>query len=103
MSDEKIYTVFATVSLPKDAGDEGVVTEGRYTIAADGTVTLCDLKGVPVRDQHGRTHERKPGPNETPHQVATRLTKHLRLVLLGKDEDRVGFRAPLKYPKIGYA
>jgi hypothetical protein len=102
MSDEKIYTVFATVNPPK-GDDQGVTCEGKYTISDDGTVTLCDRQGVAVRDQHGRTHERKPGPNETPHQVAARLTKQLRLVLLGKDEDRVGFRAPLKYPKVGYA
>jgi hypothetical protein len=66
-------------------------------------VTLCDRQGVAVRDQHGRTHERKPGPNETPHQVAARLMKHLRLVLLGKDPDRVGFGKEIEYPDLGLA
>ena len=102
MSDERIYTVLATVTLPK-GDDTGAVTKGRYKISDDGTVTLCDRQGVAVRDQHGRTHERKPGPNETPHQVAARLTKHLRLVLLGKDKDRVGFRAEIQYPTVGRA
>jgi hypothetical protein len=102
MSDIKVHTVFATITLPKDSDDTGTVCEGRYTVI-DNVVTLTDHAGKPVLDQHGKkyTHQLKDGDDAK--LFASRMTKALRLTLLGKDPDRVGARSELKYPKIGYA
>jgi hypothetical protein len=102
MSKTKVYTVFATVSLPKDADDTGTVCEGRYTVI-DNVVTLTDHAGKPVLDQHGKKYTHKLGAGQDAKMFAGRMTKQLRLALLGKDPDRVGARSELKYPNLGLA
>lgn len=95
----KVHVCFAQISAPGKYDSDGQVCEGRYTISDDGVVTLTDYDGKPVRDKQGRTYERKPGANETPHQVAQRLTRHFRNVLLGKDPDSAPARSPISYPQ----
>jgi hypothetical protein len=74
----KIFTVFAQVRPPKNGA------RGRYTVI-DGFVTLCDREGKIVRDQLGRTYTHALKDGASAHVIAARLTKNLRLVLLGKD------------------
>jgi hypothetical protein len=72
---DKIHTVFAQVRAPKESdGSDGVVVEGRY-IVAGGVVTLTDLAGAPVRDQHGKFYKQKLRDGESAHVIAARLNE----------------------------
>src|SRR5262245_41077275 len=102
MSD-KINVVFAQVRAPKESdGSDGVVVEGRYKVV-DNEVILTNRAGVAVQDQHGKFYRQKLRDGESAHAIAGRLTKLLRLTLLGKDPDRVGVRREIQYPKVGLA
>jgi hypothetical protein len=82
------------VQIDAPHGDfPGRTAEGRFTFE-DGTVTLVDHKGNPLKD-----YARKIGPDEIPVVVARRLTKQFYLARRGKD--RLDFNRPLHYKKDG--
>jgi hypothetical protein len=82
--------------------DPGQISYGYY-IVSESKVTLTDAAGKPVRDAQGKTYIQKLGPDDSAKQIAGRLTKEFRLVLLGKTNTAAGFSRPLSYPKINVA
>ena len=94
---------FAQVRAPKEGdGSDGVTVQGRYKVV-DNEVRLTNRAGAPVADQHSKFYKQKLRDGESAHAVAARLTKLLRLTLLGKEPDRVGAKRELKYPNLGLA
>ena len=76
----------------EEIGYPGRTAEGKF-IYEDGTVTLTDHKGNPLKD-----YARKIGPDENPVVVARRLTKQFYLARRGKD--RLDFKRHIHYPKL---
>lgn len=95
----KVFNVIVQIRAPR-GDDPGQVAEGRY-ILVDGTVTLTDHTGRPVRDHDGKTYSRKVNEGDDPRVIAGRLTKEFRRVIRGENKIISGFRRPIVYPKIG--
>ena len=90
---------FVAVQIARPKGNfPGQVCEGAFTVA-DGAVTLTDRKGKPALDPQGMKYSQKLGEGEDARAVAGRLTKKLRLALLGKNLPARGFGMPIAYPK----
>ena len=94
----KVNRVIAQIRAPIPGGDPGQATEGRYTFV-DGTVTLTNHTGQPVRDPQGNEYSRKVGTDD-PYVIAARLTKEFYHALRGgKKKHGAGFSGPINYPK----
>jgi hypothetical protein len=76
----------------------GQVEEGKYTWE-DGTVTLVNHDGVPLRDRRGKVYEKKLTPQEDPHVIAGRLTKQR---FHDHGGDKQSFWRPLNYKPLRY-
>ena len=70
----KLHRVIVQIYPPRD-DYPGQVAEGQY-LFEDGTVTLTDHTGVPVRDRYGKSYSQKLEAGQDPHVIAGRLTKH---------------------------
>ena len=97
----EVHQVIIHVQLPT-ATREARLAYGFYTVT-DGVVTMTDRLGNPATDETGKTYTQKLETGDDARLIAGRLTKKLRLALLGKSEAPAGFRSAIKYPKIGIA
>jgi hypothetical protein len=95
----QIHNVVVQIYGPTSSGDPGTVAEGRYTFE-DGTVTLVDHLGSPVKEKYGKTYSKKLEAGEDAYVVAGRLTKQFRSARRGTEKVR-GFSGPIHYPNLG--
>ena len=70
---------------------------GFYTVT-DGVVTMTDHAGKPATDETGKTYTQKLEATDDARVIAGRLTKKLRLALLGKSDAPAGFHSSIIYP-----
>jgi len=96
----KVYRVIVQIDQPRD-GFPGRVAEGAY-IVDDGTVTLTNHLGIPVKDHEGRGYSKKLEPGQDGHVIAGRLTREFRRVRRGERSEVKGFSGPIQYPKSIY-
>lgn len=98
------HVVVATRNpTPGHRNDVGSAEEG-YFFVSDGVLTMCDVKGSPLRDDHAGnriTHRLLDGENER--VIASRFVLSRWRAANGGD-DMAGFNAPIHYatPYGGY-
>jgi hypothetical protein len=99
----KVHPVIVEIKPPK--GDfPGQIADG-YFIFVDGVVTLTDIDGNPVQDQHGKLYTRTlaPGAKFADAESAARfLFRDFRLSVLGKTPSSERFSRPLEYRDKGW-
>ena len=88
-----LYVTVQTRSPRRD--DPGAVIEGWYVVS-DGTVTLTDRAGNPIKNYEGKLYQQH-APGASARVVAGRLLRSHRL---SRKSARVsGFDGPINYPR----
>jgi hypothetical protein len=99
----KVHPV--TVEIKPPRGDfPGQIADG-YFIFVDGVVTVTDIDGNPVQDQHGKLYTRTLAPGAThadAHSAANFLFKDFRLAVLGKTPSSEKFGRRIEYNDRGW-
>jgi hypothetical protein len=99
----QVHQVTISIKPCSRALPTGQIAFGFYTVV-DGVVTMTNQKGEPATDDTGKTYTAKLETNDNAHEIAGRLTKKLRDVLIGKgkkDAPPSGFTGPLNYGPTG--
>ena len=96
----EIKSVIVTTAKPTGPDDLGRCEEGFYMVA-NGILTMCDMDGVPLRDDNtGRRREMKLLPGDVPAQEARRMT--LRFWRENNKDQMAGFHRPIRYRDLRY-
>ena len=96
----EVLFITVTVKPVSRAFPLGQVCDGCYTLQ-EAVVTMTDRNGKPAEDGTGKKYTHKLKPGEDAKQIASKLTKELRLALRGKNAPVSGFNSPIRYPKSG--
>src|SRR5262245_24388139 len=80
----KVNKITVTIVRP-NGSDPGRVSYGYYTLV-DGTLTMTDASGMPMRRTSGEYYSAKIGPDDDVQRTARVLTREIRAALHGKGD-----------------
>jgi hypothetical protein len=99
MRSEGIKSVVVTTAKPSGPGDLGQVAEGYYFVE-NGTLTMCNEEGVPLRDENTGRIAMKLLHGEDEKGLAKRLT--LQQHRAANRDEMAGFHRPIRYRNLGF-